>query len=82
MKPSSNAGCGTISRKPTTPGGYCYRRCDSATEWCESKLRQDLITRIIRDHELGEEVALTVYNGDDVLKQKCYSGIQADESVV
>ena len=27
---------------------------------------QDLITRIIRDHELGEEVALTVYNGDHV----------------
>ncbi|MED5412219.1 MAG: PDZ domain-containing protein [Pseudomonadota bacterium] len=27
---------------------------------------QDLITRIIRDHELGEEVALTVYNGDQV----------------
>ena len=29
---------------------------------------QDLITRIIRDHELGEEVALTVYNGDDVVE--------------
>ncbi|NKB32576.1 MAG: PDZ domain-containing protein [Pseudomonadales bacterium] len=27
---------------------------------------QDLVTRIIREHELGEEVAFTVYNGDEV----------------
>ena len=30
---------------------------------------QDLVTRLVRDHELGEEVILTIYDGNDVIEQ-------------
>ena len=30
---------------------------------------QDLVTRIIQEHELGEEIVMTIYNGDDILEK-------------
>ena len=30
---------------------------------------QDLVTRLVRDHELGEEVILTIYDGNNVIEQ-------------